>query len=175
MKNKTYIHRSLLEGFSAACINLKIIAGSEIDVTILQKNTSEWYPMDEWIKFQDVIINKYIDYQPIMNRVGMEMMMGWYHHGPGKTLINKGVDFITHQTSSLGYHSVIKGDPAKIGTFDLIELDTKGKKAIVHSTTPFNRDIEKGVLLGGMKAPDDLVYIDINNDDNINIFNIQYY
>ncbi len=175
MKNKTYIHRSLIEGFSVACINLKIIAGSEIDETTLKKNTSEWYPIDEWIKFQDRLINKYKDYQPIMTRVGMEMMMGWYHHGPGKTLINNGVDFITHQTGSLGYHSVIKGDPAEIGTFDLIELDTKNKKAIVHSTTPFNREMEKGVLLGGMKAPDDLVYIDINNDDDTNIFKIQYY
>ncbi len=175
MKNEIYVHKSLIEGFLTACINLKIVAGSEINESLVKSNTSTWYPIDEWVKLQEVLVKKYKEYQPILNRVGVEMMMGWYHHGPGKDLIKNGVDFITHQTGSLGYHDVIKGNTSGIGTFDLVDLNTKKKTAIIHSTTPFNRDMEKGVLLGGMKAPDDLVYIDINNDDDNDIFKIKYY
>ena len=61
MKNETYVHRSLIQGFFSACINLKIIAGFEFDESIQESNRSEWCPIDEWIKFQDILINKYKD------------------------------------------------------------------------------------------------------------------
>jgi len=54
------------------------------------------------------------------------------------------------------------------------ELDEEGGKARIHSTTPFNKDLERGVIIGGMTAPGDLDYIDVKNDKNPQIFVIEF-
>ena len=103
------------------------------------------------------------------------MMKGWYHYGPGKEIIKTGTDFLHFQTSSEGYYSVVKGPKEKIGDFKLEKIDLDRGYAKVFSTTPFNRDMERGVLIGGMKAPNDLDYIEVNNNKDINNFEIIFY
>ena len=53
-------------------------------------------------------------------------------------------------------------------------LDEKEGKARIHSTTPFNKDQERGVIIGGMTAPGDLDYIDVKNEENSHIFEIEF-
>ena len=96
----------------------------------------------------------------------MEMMLAWYNFGPGKDIIKKGVDFLYFQTGSQGYHSVVMGPEELVGNFDLVEIDEKNGKALIHSTDPFNKDLEKGVIIGGMSAPGDLDYIDVTVDED---------
>ena len=105
----------------------------------------------------------------------MEMMLAWYNYGPGKEIIKKGVDFLVFQTGSQGYHSVVKGPRELVGDFDLVELDKNKGKALIHSTDPFNKDMERGVIIGGMSAPGDLYYIDVSNDDDAQYFKIEFY
>jgi hypothetical protein len=104
----------------------------------------------------------------------MEMMLGWYHYGPSKEIIERGVDFLRFQTGSQGYASVVKGPEKLVGSFNLEYLDEEAGRAKITSTTPFNKDQERGVIIGGMTAPGDLDYIDVKNEKNPQVFEIEF-
>jgi len=111
---------------------------------------------------------------PILEKAGAEMMLTWYNLGPGKEIINTGVDFLRFQSSSQGYASVVKGPKDLVGSFELVEIDENKGKALIHSKTPFNKDLERGIIIGGMSAPGDLDYIDVNNDEDEHYFRIEF-
>ena len=164
-----------LLGFAQACINLNIVAGSKAGDIISDIEVNSWYPFERLREIEKIVFESYQDPGPIMERVGMEMMMAWYNFGPGKEIIKRGIDFLEFQTGSQGYHSVVKGPKELVGSFDLFELDEKNGKALIHSTDPFNKDMERGIIIGGMTAPGDLVYIDVNNEEDEQHFTIEFY
>jgi hypothetical protein len=164
-----------LLGFAQACINLNIVAGSKAGEIISDIEVNNWYPFERLREIEKIVFESYQDAGPIMERVGMEMMMAWYNYGPGKEIIKRGIDFLEFQTGSQGYHSVVKGPKELVGSFDLVELDEENGKAMIHSTDPFNKDMERGVIIGGMTAPGDLFYIDVNNDKDEQHFKIEFY
>lgn len=164
-----------LQGFAQACINLNIVAGAKADRIIKDIDVNSWYPYERLQVIERIVIESYENFEPILERVGMEMMLGWYNFGPGKKIIKKGIDFLEFQSGSQGYASVVVGDEDLVGSFNLVEIDNVEGKAIIHSTTPFNKNLERGVIIGGMTAPGDLDYIDVNNDEDQLYFRIQFY
>jgi hypothetical protein len=164
-----------LLGFAQACINLNIVAGSKAGDIISGIEVNGWYPFEKLREIEKIVFESYQDPGPIMERVGMEMMMAWYNYGPGKDIIKRGIDFLEFQTGSQGYNSVVKGPKELVGSFDLVELDEENGKALIHSTDPFNKDMERGIIIGGMSAPGDLYYIDVNNDEDQHYFKIEFY
>ncbi len=163
-----------IQGFAHACINLNIVAGSKAGSLIADIEATAWYPFERLRAIERTVLESYENAGPIMERVGMEMMGGWYNMGGGKEIIDKGVDFLRFQSGSQGYTSVVIGPEGQVGSFKLIELDEKNGKALIHSTTPFNKDLERGVIIGGMSAPGDLDYIDVNNDEDKYYFKIEF-
>ena len=163
-----------IQGYAQACINLNIVAGSKAENLIGEIDVNGWYPFDKLLEVESVVTKAYENAGPILERVGMEMMLGWYHYGPGKEIIKRGVDFLHFQTGSQGYASVVKGPEKLVGSFNLEYVDEQAGKARIHSTTPFNKDQERGVIIGGMTAPGDLDYIDVKNDANPQVFEIEF-
>lgn len=164
-----------LLGFAQACINLNIVAGSKAGDIISGIEVNNWYPFERLREIEKIVFESYQDPGPIMERAGMEMILAWYKFGPGKEIIKKGIGFLEFQTGSQGYHSVVKGPKELVGSFDLVELDEENGKALIHSTDPFNKDFERGVIIGGLSAPGDLYYIDVNNEEDEQHFNIEFY
>jgi hypothetical protein len=169
------VYGATIHGFTQACINLNIVAGSRASNLIKDINVNEWYPFKRLRDLEKTVLESYKNVAPIMERVGMEMMLTWYNLGPGKGIIKKGVDFLYFQSGSQGYHSVVQGPEEQVGNFDLVEIDEKNGKALIHSTDPFNKDLERGVIIGGMTAPGDLDYIDVNNNEDEHFFNVEFY
>ena len=95
--------------------------------------------------------------------------------GQGKDLIGTGIDFLHFQSGSNGYRSVVAGPEEFVGNFNLIEIDEIQGLAKIHSTTPFNKDLEKGIILGGMSAPGDLDYIHVSNSEDQDHFVIRFH
>jgi hypothetical protein len=172
--SKLVVFGATIQGYAQACINLNIVAGSKAENLIGEIEVTGWYPFEKLLEIERVVTEAYENAGPILERVGMEMMLGWYNYGPGKDIIKKGVDFLHFQTGSQGYASVVKGPEKLVGSFNLEHLDEEGGKAIIHSTTPFNKDQERGVIIGGMSAPGDLDYIDVKNKENPQIFDIEF-
>jgi len=154
---------ALIMGYAQACLNLNIIAGKKVTNFLNTIKPTEWYPLERWTELEKIVLQSYTNADAILIRVGIEMMLAWYNFGPGKKIINKGIDFLHFQTSSEGYASVVEGSADQVGSFELKTVNPDKGKAVVKSTTPFNRKMECGVLIGGMKAPGDLDYIDVDN------------
>lgn len=152
---------ALLQGYAQACVNLNIVAGRRSTGLVSGIEVMRWYSFERLRELENIVLTSYENNGPIMERVGVEMMSAWYHFGPGKEIVKSGIDFLHFQTGSQGYASVIKGPPTQVGTFQLIDLDPGQGTAKVHSTTPLNRDMERGVLIGGMLAPGDLSFVDV--------------
>ena len=166
---------ALLQGYAQACLNLNIIAGTGAMESVSDINTTRWYPLSKWVEMERIVVQSYENSDPIMLRVGMEMMYAWYESGPGKTLIERGIDFLYFQTGSEGYVSGVKGAPKEVGSFELTAIDMENGSATVHSTTLFNRVMECGVLIGGMLAPGDLNYVDVSNRTHKDLLEIEFH
>ncbi|MBN1409888.1 MAG: hypothetical protein JW969_03525 [Spirochaetales bacterium] len=172
---ETKVFGALIQGYLGACLNLNIVAGKKIMDFQTQIQTTGWYPLSRWVELERTVLQSYKNANAILVRVGMEMMKAWYNFGPGKTLINRGSDFLHYQTGSGGYESVIKGPKKQVGSFELVKMDGRKGFATVHSTTPFNRNMECGVLIGGMLAPGDLDYVDVTNSKDPDTLEIEFH
>ena len=174
-KKELEVFGATIQGFAQACINLNIVAGSKANILIKDIEVNKWYPFEILRDLERIVIESYENVEPILERVGMEMMLIWYNFGPGKQIIDGGVDFLSFQSGSQGYASVVRGPEELVGSFKLVKLEDNLGKALIHSTTPFNKNLERGVIIGGMSAPGDLDYIDVNNDEEEYYFNIEFH
>jgi len=172
-QNNTQVSGIFPLSFGQACLNFNFLIGEESQF-LEQIKVDEWYPLEEILNIFNLVKEKYSDPAPIFEQIGIEMMNLWYLHGPGKNIIKRGIEFLHFQTSSEGYYSVIRGNPDQIGEFSLLNLDEGKGTATVRSTTQFNRDMERGVLIGGLRATKDLVYVHVDNTVNEDIFQIQF-
>src|SRR5690606_6322753 len=102
MSETLLVHGSLMMGYAQACRNLKIVVGRDANRTIDGLEINRWYPLAEWRALEQLVVRHYADVGPILVRVGMEMMKGWYHMGPGRELIERGRDFLHFQTDRGG-------------------------------------------------------------------------
>jgi len=173
-KKELEIFGATILGFAKACKDLNIVAGSRAGELISGVEVNKWYPFKRLRDIEATVIETYKNAGPILERAGAEMMLTWYNLGPGKEIINTGVDFLRFQSGSQGYASVVKGPKDLVGSFELVEIDEDKGKALIHSTTPFNKDLERGVIIGGMSAPGDLDYIDVNNGEDEFYFRIKF-
>jgi hypothetical protein len=166
---------ALVAGYAQACVNLNIVAGQRAMGLVSQLDVNAWYPLSRWRELESVVVGSYKNAGPIMVKVGIEMMTGWYHYGPGRALIRRGVDFLTFQTGSNGFTSVVRGPQAQVGAFELVSCDPGAGRAVIRSTTPFNRKMECGVLVGGLLAPGDIDYVDVTNDGDPDLLRVEFH
>lgn len=152
---------ALMVGFAQACMNLNIVAGKSANDLIRGLEIPRWYPFAQLRKLESTVMSSYKNSGPILTKVGMVMMHNWYHYGPGKEVLRGGASFLHFQTGSGGYASVINGPTEQIGTFDLEFFDRRRGRAVIVTTTPFNKHLERGILIGGLSAPGDLDYVDV--------------
>jgi len=172
MNNQVEIYGALLRSFLNAGESLKLLLQGEVE-RIESFEQDKWYPLEE---FQNLLrlASRYKNHGSILEQIGIEMMKGWYHQGPGKSLISSGIDFLKFQTGSNGFRSVIKGPAEDIGSFDLTGLNETGGTASIRSSTVFPREIERGVLLGGLGLAGDLLYYDVSNASPAGHFDIYF-
>jgi len=140
VESQMEVFGELLHGFSQACINLRYIAGEEANDLIAGVLPNGWYPLEKYIKMGTIVANAYKDAPPILERVGEEMMLGWYHLGPGKDIVHKGVEFLTFKTGSEGYQSVVRGPKDIVGDFVPDTIDLSSGTAVVTSEAPPQTD-----------------------------------
>ncbi len=172
MNDHVEIHGSLLRTFLDAGESLKLLFQRD-EVEMKSFEPDKWYPLEEFRKLLRRA-SQYKTHPSILEQIGIEMMKGWYHHGPGKGIIRSGIDFLKFQTGSEGFRSVIKGPPEHTGTFNLVNLNEAGGAARVHSSTVFPRDLERGVLLGGLGLAGGLLFYNVGNVSHRDLFDIHF-
>ncbi len=169
------VSAALILAFKAACINLNFLVDDEVKVFLDSVQPEEWHPLERYEHMINVITSKYVDPAPILEQIGVEIINVYYHFGPGKSDFQRGVDFLRFQTSSRGYYSIIRGTPEQLGDFSLAELNESAGRAVVKSTTPFSKDLERGILRGGLAVTQDLMYIDVDNSQDPQTYLIEFH
>ena len=169
------VHGSLMVGYAQACVNLNIVAGRGAMDFISRLDVNAWYPLARWKQLEQLVMQSYKNVDPIMVKVGIQMMAGWYHFGPGKSVLRGGASFLHFQTGNGGFQSVVRGPASEVGSFELDQFDRRAGKAAIYSTTPFNRKMECGVLIGGILAPGDISYVDVVNDTHPDLLVVEFH
>ncbi len=174
-RGEVQVSGALFLAFGQACVNLHFYLEEDTRSLFEELRPEEWYRLDTFDRVLRIVVARYTDAAPILEQIGIEMMRFWYDVGPGKQHVKRGTDFLRFQTSSEGYYSVIRGDPGRIGEFTLADLNEQEGTAVVHSTTPFDRDMERGVLIGGQGLTQDLIYIRVDNTADANTYMIEFH
>lgn len=168
-----WVSGALVLSFVRACVNLELLFDGEITQAVRSTAPDDWATLAEFRRLLAVCAARYVEPAPILERIGAEMMNVWYSLGPGRSLIHSGLDFLRFQTGSEGYRSVIRGSSDRVGDFVLAELDEERGTAVVHSTTVLPRDMERGVLLGGVRLAGDVAYAEVENSHDPDRFTIR--
>ncbi len=174
-QHEVQVSGALFLSFGQACINLNFYIEEDTRALFDRLRPEEWYPLEAFTTVLGIVAARYSDPAPVLEQIGIEMMRFWYDVGPGKQHVKQGADFLRFQTSSEGYYSVIRGDPEQIGEFTLVDLNEQEGTAVVRSTTPFNKDMERGVLIGGLGLTQDFIYIGVDNSQDVNTFLIEFH
>lgn len=164
-----------LLSFGRACINLHLLTGGELAIPLSGVQPDGWVPAEKFTTTLRHIARRFPSFDPILERIGAEMMQLWYEVGPGRSVVRTAVDFLHYQTGSAGYHSVVRGPAEQVGDFRLLALDRAKGHAIVRSTSPFDRAMERGVLIGGLQGAGDAVFVDVANAEDANTFQITFH
>lgn len=159
--------------FARACVNIGILGGGEID-ELVAAAPGEFHSADRFVAVLASLERRFRSFEPIKERIGVEMMRLWYELGPGRSIVRRGVDFLHHQTGSEGYHGVVRGPADRVGSFSLLHIDEDRGEAEVRSSSPFDRAMERGILLGGMQLAGDLVFVDVTNHRDPSRFEIRF-
>jgi signal transduction histidine kinase len=132
-------------------MNLRI---SEID-------PAQWYPHAMLIDALNDI-EQALPSQNVLFRAGVNFLRIWYEHGPGKTMIHSGLDWLRANDASGGYNSVVRGGSRdEIGWCLLQSIDAEAGIAVFENVMPLSPDFVKGVFYGGCILFDDMEYVDV--------------
>jgi hypothetical protein len=163
-----------LQALANACLNLHLLAGDEA-VEACAVEPMRWYPASRFEELFQRVVGRFPTPEPVRERIGVEMMRLWYDPGPGRSIISRAADFLRYQTGSEGYHSLTRGPADRKGAFTLAELDEARGRAVVRSTTPFDRAMERGVLLGGLRLTGEVTFAQVENEADRSTFNVEYH
>jgi hypothetical protein len=171
-----------IHGFAQACLDLdlmpglkgKAVAESGAFYRVADISADKWYPFERIREVERLVTRAYENAGPILERVGIEMMTTWYLKGSGKERVARGVDFLRYYCGADGYASVVHGPEELAGSFRLTMLHETAGVALLHSTTPFDKDFERGLIIGGMAAPGDLDLVDVDNYPDAHFFRVEF-
>ncbi len=182
MRRELRVLGATIHGFAQACLDLDVVPGlkgkaaaeSGAFYRVADIAAEGWYPFERFREVERMVARGYDNAGPIFERVGIEMMIAWYESGAGKEHVARGVDFLRFHAGELGYASVVRGPEELTGSFRLTMLHETARVALVHSTTPFNKDFERGLIIGGMSGPRDLELVDVDNHPDAQFYRIEF-
>jgi hypothetical protein len=168
---------ALFLSVAQACVNLNFFLDDDFLRWLPEVRVDGWYPLARFNQMLDVVVARYADPVPILERIGIEIATIWYGGGPGYEMIKHKTapEFLELQTSSTGYYSMVKGDPDDIGEFVLVELDEAAGTAAIRSTTPFSKDLERGVIIGCLRLIPGLLYSNADNSADPSLLRIEFH
>lgn len=160
--------------FAGACLNLSYVLGHEAEELLAGVDEYGWYPCERYYRLIDLVTRAYTDPLPILERIGMDTARTWYEQF-GKTVMARGVDFLTVQGAGHGYRRVVRGPEHKLGKVVIRYLNEAEGRAVVHSTTLTPRPFQRGVFLGALQIPGDLTFVQVDNSKDPDIFEIEFH
>jgi diguanylate cyclase (GGDEF)-like protein len=168
------IQGAALLGIAAACATLHLFPPSELHVLTGHPDPASWYPLERLAHIEQAIADKFAGAAIILEKTGGEFIKHCLAAECAGPPLGSGIDFLRRQRGAKGYGQIVRGNARAVGRFELAELDLAQGRALIVSSTPFNRDFERGLIIAGMLAPGDIAYAKVDNSRDPNRFEIEF-
>lgn len=161
---KGEVSGAFLLGLVDSFQNLSLLPLSEgVSLHLSQINPLQWYSY----KLLITVLHDIEEAHPsedILFHAGVNFLRIWYEQGPGKTMINSGLDWLYANNDSGGYNSVVRGgNRDEIGWCLLQSIDTEAGVAVYENVMPLSADFVKGVFYGGCVLFDDMEWVEVDS------------
>lgn len=107
-------------------------------------------------------------------QIGSSTLQDWYHEANGFALCPTALQTLRHHASIDSFGQWARGEPARLGHFRLMGLDEEQGLGSVHSSTPFCREWERGLIQGALDAAGDLLFSDVSWDPAHSSFQLRF-
>lgn len=162
---KGQVSGAFLLGLLASLHNVKSLPQSDIHLRADDINPMAWYPYSMLISTLEQLTST-VPSSNILFFAGINFLRIWYEDGPGKTMIQSGLDWLHANDESGGYNSVVRGGaPEEIGWCRLQSIDTERGLAVYDNVVALPADYVRGVFYGGCILFDDMEYVDVQVDE----------
>jgi signal transduction histidine kinase/DNA-binding response OmpR family regulator len=153
---------SFLLGLIQSFYNLSVLPQGGMALNIDNIDPAGWYPYSMLIDTLHAIEKTFPSSKIVSFRAGINFIGIWYEHGPGKTMIHSGMDWLHANDEGAGYNSVVRGGSRdEIGWCTLRSIDERRGIAVYENVTPLILDFVRGVFYGGCLLFDDMEYVDV--------------
>jgi PAS domain S-box-containing protein len=153
---------SFLLGLMGSFHNLRVLPQDAPTFHLDEILPDHWYPYAVLMDTIHAVEKAFPASASLFFRAGIHFIRIWYDHGPGKTMIHSGLDWLYANKESGGYNSVVRGgSPEEIGWCRLLSMDEAAGIAIQENVMPLTPDYVKGVFYGGCVLFDDMDFVDV--------------
>jgi diguanylate cyclase (GGDEF)-like protein/PAS domain S-box-containing protein len=161
---KGEVSGAFLLGLVESFQNLSLLPlGEGVSIHLSQVNPLQWYPQNLLINVLQGIQEAHPS-EDILFQAGVNFLRIWYEQGPGKTMINSGLDWLYANNDSGGYNSVVRGgNRDEIGWCLLQSIDEEAGIAVYENVMPLSPDFVKGVFYGGCVLFDDMEWVEVDS------------
>jgi hypothetical protein len=162
---KGEVSGAFLLGLLNSFQNLNVLPASESFRHLGTLEPAGWYPYATFMDLLHAIRAEVPRAGAILFRAGIHFMRLWYDHGPGKTMIHSGREWLYANQDSAGYNSVVRGGTKdEIGWCVMQEIDEDAGIAVYENVTPLSPEYVRGVFYGGCLLFNDMDYIEVSVD-----------
>lgn len=160
---KGEVSGAFLLGLVESFQNLSLLPlGEGVNLHLNQINPLQWYPYNLLINVLHGI-QEANPSEDILFHAGVNFLRIWYEQGPGKNMINSGLDWLHANDDCGGYNSVVRGgNRDEIGWCLLQSIDEEAGLAVYENVMPLLPDYVKGVFYGGCVLFDDMEWVEVD-------------
>lgn len=139
----------LRESFSA----LRLLPAGSFGLDNVSQD--EWYPYHRLVD----ALNEIETYASpaVLFKAAVLFMQAWYEHGPGKSMISSGLEWLKANDTGGAYGTVVRGGTEdEIGICRNLEYDPDKGTVVIENIMPLPSSYLKGVFYGGCILFDDI-------------------
>ncbi len=156
--NRPKVRRAVFRALVQASKNLGLYVAPEAAEHLERAKEAPWIPLGQLLELLELAAAPYPEPASVLERLGREMVDAWYQKEQGGEL-PKAVPELLGELGH-GYHQLVRGDGTETGEVHLVTYEPDKGEIAVRSTTPFPRDLERGVLQGLLLRMHDVIGVE---------------
>lgn len=170
-----HVRGGVVLAFAEAFCQLHLLAADDVATLLHAVHVQGWYPLATVQQLFTMVQEQYVLSPPILERVGMEFITSLARFSEWRSLFKTGLTFLQAHTEAKFYANLVQGNPRDIGALTLVQVNEAAGTAVMRSTTPFSKNLERGVLLRGLQLTHSFDHVQVENSVDEQVYHIAFY
>ncbi len=154
------VRRAVFRALVQACRNLELYIAPEAAEHLEQTADEEWLPLEQLQGVLSLAAAPYPEPGPLFERLGTEMVEAWFTQGAPEAAASVGP--LLEQLGA-AYGRLVRGELADTGELSLVRYDAAAGVAVLRSTTPVGRELERGILRGLLRRCQGVLGVEVES------------